>query len=137
MIRRFFTRLLVVALLVFSGYKAWQVQRLQAEVAALRAQAAAHSRTQAAAPAPTGWLDRAEAHAERARLALGRGDFSHAQRELAAVRQTLREPQDRTQAAVIDARRRVAALQSQARRLQSEADQLWRRAHPAESTSHP
>ncbi len=135
MIRRFFARLLIVGLLAFSGYKTWQVQRLQAEVAALRVQAAVRSRAPSSAP-PTGWLDRAEAHAERARLALGRGDFSRAQRELAVVRQTLREPQEKTQAAVAAARRRASALQTQARRLQSEADQLWRRAHSAEST-HP
>lgn len=135
MIRRLFARVLIFALLAFSGYKTWQVQRLQAEVAALRVQKAAHSRTQAAAP-PTGWLDRAEAHADRARRMLQQGDFPQAQRELASVRQTLREPQNQTQQAVTDARRRVAALQSQARRLQSEADHLWQRAHPPES-SHP
>lgn len=128
MIRRFLTRILMVVLIGACGYNGWQVHQMRGEIARLRAQIASDHRPPGRAAryvAPDPPLDRANRHADRARLALGRGDFGTAQRELAQatadLRRAARAPEARTEGALTEARRTLT-------RLQSQADALARRA---------
>lgn len=126
MIRRFLTRILMVVLIGACGYNGWQIHEMQAEIARLRLQTKIERHNLVSEPTvttPSSWLDRANQHADRARLALGRGDFGTAQIELSRgsddVRRAAREPEARASAAFVQARQTLAALQSQA--------DMWRR----------
>ena len=121
MIRRFFTRILMMILIGACGYNGWQVHRMQGEVDRLRLQVKSPGRTADAVPtdaAPASWLDKANQHADRARAALARGDFGTAQGELSRgsedLRRAARGPEVRASAALVQARQTLAALQSQA-----------------------
>ena len=75
MIRRFLTRILLLALLAFCGYNWLQVRSLQGQVDDLR--------VRVAAPAPPpAWPAGAARHAGQARQALARSDWKTALREL-------------------------------------------------------
>ncbi len=152
MIRRFFARILMLALLAACGYNIWQVHQMQGELVRLRRQMTALSR-----PAPPlrraaekdadtqdsahSWLDRASRDAQAARAALARGDFALAQREgtrgLDAVRQAAQEPEAKTQATLQSLRRTLTTMQAQAQTLQAQADALWRKAHSAPINAAP
>lgn len=140
MIRRFLTRILIVALIAVCGYNGWQVHQLQGQVERLQAQVQASRGKNAlrtsedASPIDKSWLDQADLHAARARAAVLRADFPTAQRELQRgvddVHHAVQEPEEKTQATLGQARHTLASLQSQ-------ADSLWRKVHTARSGSIP
>jgi predicted negative regulator of RcsB-dependent stress response len=137
MIRRFLTRVLILILIAVCGYNVWQVRQLQEQMTRVETQlqiaTEADAKASAARPAQVShsWLDQADRHAERARQAIGRGDFTTAQRELEKgvddVHRAIRTPEAQTEAKLGAARQTLASLQSQ-------ADSLWRKVralHPA------
>jgi hypothetical protein len=137
MIRRFFTRFLMVMLIAACGYNGWQVHQLQQEVVQLQAQQtheAGHKVPVTRAGTSTSWIDQANLHLERAKDAVARADFGTAQHELVLseddAQRAAREPVQKTQATLAQTRRSLAALQSQ-------ADSLWRKVHPTPSVPAP
>ncbi len=120
MVRRFFTRILVVILIGFCGYNWVQTRMLQAQVDDLEARQivqAKQVREQA------DWIARANAQAQTARDALSRSDWAGAERGLT---QGVQDLQSGVRAAVQSpqTRRSLHTLQD----LQRQADTLWHRA---------
>jgi hypothetical protein len=135
MIRRFFTRVLLVILIAACGYNGWQTHLLQQQVAQLQARQTHEAGHKASATrADTSWIDQANLHLERAKDAVARADFGTAQHELVLgeddAQRAAREPVQQTQATLAQTRRSLAALQSQ-------ADSLWRKVHPAPTATAP
>lgn len=155
MIRRFFTRILIVLLITACGYNAWQVHRLQGQVQALSLAVRAghlvmehHTAVTDAAP-PVSWLTRANDHAARAGTALSRAHVAEAQRDLALsaedvrratremgladapaklaqLRERLRSLHAQAQSVQTKAGPEIKAFAAQAARLQAQAQNLWR-----------
>ncbi len=120
MVRRFFTRILLVILIGFCGYNWVQTRLLQSQVDDLEARQivqAKQVREQA------DWIARANAQAQTARAALGRSDWSGAERGLT---QGVQDLQSGVRAAVQSpqTRRGLHTLLD----LQRQADALWHRA---------
>jgi len=118
MIRRFFTRILMVVLLGFCGYNWLEMRALQAEVADLRqrqsvtdrrvAESQKHGQLQPADPAD--W----------------RASAQQLEQGIAGLESAAQSP---------ETRRKLGRLQEQTRQLGAEADQLWRKANAA--AGHP
>lgn len=118
-VRRFFTRFLIVLLIGFCGYNWVQTRMLQAQVNDLEARQivqAKQVREQA------DWIARANAQAQTAREALSRSDWRGAERGLS---QGVQDLQSGVRAAVQSpqTRRSLHTLQD----LQRQADALWQR----------
>jgi len=109
MIRRFFTRILMVVLIFFCGYNWLEMRALRTEVADLQAQ---QSVTDKKLSAPTDWRISAQP----------------LEREIADLRSQAQSP---------DTRRRLTVLQKQARLLGQQADALWRRVNAASGRPAP
>ncbi len=130
MIRRFFTRILIVVLIGFSGYNWVQTRMLQAQVADLEARQTAQARQ---VQQQADWIARASTQADQARGALARSDWQGAERGLSRGVQDL---QNGVQAAVQSPQTRrglhsLQDLQKQMAALRRQADALW---HQANST---
>lgn len=127
MVRRFFTRILLVILIGFCGCNWVQTRILQAQVDDLEARQivqAKQVREQA------DWIARANAQAQTAREALSRSDWRGAERGLS---QGVQDLQSGVQAAVQSPQTRrslhtLQKLQSQMESLRRQADSLWHRA---------
>ena len=102
MIRRFFTRVLMVVLIGFCGYNWLEIQALKTEVAELRTQQVVTDKKLAA---PTDWKASAQEFA----------------RQIESLQKQAQSP---------ETRQRLAELQKQALVLRQEADILWRRVNP-------
>ena len=110
MIRRFFTRVLMVVLLAACGYNWLQVRQLQAEVGDLRTRLAVRSRPPDVAWPPTGQELRQGANGLKNAL------------------NGVRSPQSQ---------RTLRDLQARTEQLRRQADALWREAHSVTSRHSP
>ncbi len=107
MIRRFFTRLLIILLLGICGYNWLEIHQLKAELASLRFRQSAADRK---AAVPADWAVSTQ------RL----------EQSLESWKRTAQAP---------DTRRKLAALQKQTALLEQQADALWHKANTA--AGHP
>ena len=102
MIRRFFTRLLMILLIGFCGYNWLEIRVLKTEVAELHTKQAVTDKKLAA---PTDWKASAQEFA----------------RQIEVLQKQAQSP---------ETRRRLTELQGQAQVLRQQADVLWRKVNP-------
>ena len=102
MIRRFFTRLLMILLIGFCGYNWLEIQSLKTEVTELHAKQAV---TEKKLAIPTDWQSSVQ-------------EFG---RQIEDLQKQTQSP---------ETRRRLSGFQGQAQLLRQQADDLWRKVNP-------
>jgi hypothetical protein len=102
MIRRFFTRILMILLIGFCGYNWLEIQALKTEVTELRTKQAITDKKLAA---PTDWKASAQEFA----------------RQIEDLQKQAQSP---------ETRRRLTELQGEAQALRQQADDLWHKVNP-------